>query len=263
MNLGLEKKVVLVTAASKGIGKAIAQEFVAEGCDVIITSRSVENLHTTAKEIEAAYGKKVDLVRCDLNIKEDIHSVFMFIMEKYGRLDVLVNNCGGPPAGFFDDLPDENWEFAYKQVLMSAVRFTKLALPVMKTNKWGRIINITSISAIQPVDNLILSNTFRSGLTAFSKTLSEQVAQEGITINNVAPGYTLTDRMSELVKKRSEQNSISEEEVLTGMVKNIPMMRMASPAEIAASVAFLASERAAYITGVTLHVDGGYIKGLF
>ncbi|MHC1736552.1 MAG: SDR family oxidoreductase [Ignavibacteriaceae bacterium] len=263
MNLGLEKKVVLVTAASKGIGKAIAQGFVAEGSDVIITSRSVENLHTTAREIEAAFNKKVDVIRCDLNIKEDIHSAFMFITEKYGRLDVLVNNCGGPSAGFFDDLPDESWEFAYKQVLMSAVRLTKLALPVMKKNKWGRIINITSVSALQPVDNLILSNTFRSGLTAFSKTLSEQVAKEGITINNVAPGYTLTDRVNELVKKRAEQNSVSEDEVLAGMVKNIPMTRMASPEEIASSVAFLASERASYITGVTLHVDGGYIKGLF
>jgi 3-oxoacyl-[acyl-carrier protein] reductase len=263
MELGLNNKVVLVTAASKGIGKAIAQEFSSEGSEVIITSRSMENLHSASKEIEQITGKKIHAVRCDLNSKEDIQSVFMFLIEKFGKLDVLINNCGGPSAGFFDELPDESWEFAYKQVLMSAVRFIKLALPQMKSNNWGRIINITSISALQPVDNLILSNTFRAGLTAFSKTISEQVAKMGITVNNIAPGYTLTDRVTELIKKRSEQNMISEEEVLSNMVKNIPMARMATPSEIAASVVFLASERASYITGITLHADGGYIKGLF
>ena len=179
------------------------------------------------------------------------------------QLIFLVNNCGGPTPGFFDDLDEENWKTGFDQVLMSAVRFSKLVLPKMKDNKWGRIINITSISVKQPIDNLLLSNAFRSAVTAFAKTLSNQIGQYNITVNNVAPGLTYTGRLDELAGLRAKDANITKDEMLKKMAIDIPLKRIARPEEIASAVIYLASEIGGYITGQTFVVDGGYNKSTY
>jgi 3-oxoacyl-[acyl-carrier protein] reductase len=184
-------------------------------------------------------------------------------VDQFGSIDILVNNCGGPVTGMFQELEDFDWENAYYQILMSAVRLSKLVLPDMMRNRWGRIINITSISVKQPVDNLVLSNSLRAGLTGMAKSLSNEVAKYNITVNNVAPGMTLTRRLYELAVVEAKQKAKSHEEVLAEMAKKVPMNRLGRPEEIAAVVLFLASKQASYVTGNTIQVDGGYIKSLF
>ncbi len=263
MELSLKNKVALVTASSKGIGRATAETLMNEGCRVAICSSNKENLDRAASEIAAIYGNEPLSVICDLNKPEDLENTVKAVEETYGNIDILVNNCGGPPAGYFEDLTEEQWNFSFHQVLMSAVRLTKLVLPSMKKNNWGRVINITSLSVKQPVDNLLLSNTFRTGLTAFAKTISNQYGRYGITINTIAPGYTLTARLYELAIDEAKRTGKSHEEVLASMAAKVPMERLGKPEEIAYLVAFLASERAGYITGTTIPVDGGVIKSTF
>jgi 3-oxoacyl-[acyl-carrier protein] reductase len=263
MDLFLKGKNVLVTAASMGIGRASAEEFIKEGANVAISSRITENLNRAASEIEINYGVKPFTVACDLDNKGDIDSAAGQVIEKFGSIDVLVNNCGGPAPGYFETLTDEEWQDAFGQVLMSAIRFTRLVLPGMKERKWGRIINITSLSVKQPIENLILSNSLRNAVTAFSKTLSTQVGRYNITINNVAPGYTLTSRIHELAEVRAKAAGTTPDKILESMTEDVPMKRLASPDEVAALVTFLASERAGYITGSTIGVDGGAVKSTY
>lgn len=263
MELNLTGKNVLVTAASMGIGRAAAEQFIKEGCNVAICSRNQDNLLKAVKEIKSLYNVEPLWVVCDINKLDDIENTFKVVTETLGNIDILVNNCGGPRAGFFEELNDSDWDFAFKQILMSAVRFTRLVLPGMKEKKWGRIINVTSLSVKQPVDNLILSNSLRSAVTAFAKTLSNQVGKYNITINNVAPGYTLTSRIYELAVIRAKQLGVSHEEVLSSMANEVPMKRLASPEEVASLIVYLASEQAGYITGATISVDGGIIKATY
>jgi 3-oxoacyl-[acyl-carrier protein] reductase len=183
-------------------------------------------------------------------------------LRRHGRIEVLVTNNGGPPAGYFDELDDEAWWSAHRLTLMSAVRLIRAVLPTMRAQTWGRIVNITSVSVKQPIDNLLLSNVYRPGVVGLAKTLSSQLAAEGITINNVAPSYTRTDRVLELAQARAAEEGRTVDQVLAGTTASNPMGRMGDPEELAALVAFLASERAAYITGTTIQVDGGYAKGL-
>lgn len=263
MDLQIKGKTALVTASSLGIGRAAAEMLLKEGCRVVICSRNKENLISTAKEIKESVNLEPLWVLCDLNKPADIENLFNVVKSHYGDVDILVNNCGGPPPGFFENLNDENWNLGYEQVLMSAVRLTRMVLPAMKEKKWGRIINITSISVKQPVDNLILSNAFRSAVTAFAKTLSNQVGKDNITINNVAPGYTLTSRLYELAVSRAKLLGESHEHVLASMAADVPMKRLARPDEVAAMILFLASEQAAYITGLTIPVDGGITRSTY
>lgn len=263
MNLNLQNKVVLVTAASTGIGRAVAELFLQENCNVVICSSNTEKLKNTVAEIKEKFKCEVLYIKCDINKKEEIENTVSFVIEKFGRLDILVNNCGGPVPGFFETLSEENWNFAFDQVLKSAVRFTKLALPKMKENNWGRIINITSISVKQPIDNLLLSNAFRSAVTAFAKTLSNQVGQFNITVNNVAPGLTLTGRLEELAKVRANEAKISKDEMIIKMANDIPLKRLAKPEEIASAVVYLASEIGGYVNGQTIVVDGGLNKSTY
>jgi 3-oxoacyl-[acyl-carrier protein] reductase len=237
--------------------------FLHEGCNVTICSSSSEKISIAAKELEHIENGNLFFTKCNINNPEEIEITVNTAVNRFGNIDILVNNCGGPTPGFFDDLSEENWENAYDQVLMSAVRFTKLVLPNMKKNNWGRIINISSISVKQPIDNLLLSNTFRSGLTAFSKTLSNQVGKHNITINNVAPGLTLTNRLDELAELRAKDSSISKEEMLKRMAEDIPLKRLAKPEEIAAIVVFLASVQGSYINGQTIVADGGFNKSTY
>ncbi len=263
MDLQIKDKTVLITASSLGIGRATAELFLKEGCRVVICSSNKENLLTASKEIKAAINLEPFWVVCDLNKPADIENLYNVVKSHYGPVDILVNNCGGPTPGFFETLEDEQWNKGYEQVLMSAVRLTRLVLPDMKERKWGRVINITSISVKQPVDNLILSNVFRSGVTAFAKTLSNQVGRYNITVNNVAPGYTLTARLYELAVSRAKAKGESHEQVLASMTTDVPMKRLARPDEVASAILFLASEQAAYITGLTIPVDGGITRATY
>jgi len=263
MEPGLKRKTVLVTASSKGIGKATAEAFAAEGCKVAICSRTKDELIEVAKEINTKYGIDPLWCVCDLNKTSDIERVYKAAADQYGSVDILVNNCGGPSPGQFSELDDNDWKFASDQVLMSVVRLSRLVLPEMIKKEWGRIINITSISVKQPVDNLILSNSLRAGVTGFAKSLSNEVGKFNITVNNVAPGLTLTHRLYELAVIEAKNENKSHEDVLVDMAKRVPMNRLGAPEEIANAIVFLASKQAGYITGTTIQVDGGYTKGLF
>ncbi len=261
MNFGLKNKNVIVTASSKGIGKAVAKVFLEESANVAICSSNIENLIEAGKELQS-YSENLIWKECDLNDENSIGDFLAFVKEKFGTVDVLVNNCGGPAPGTFETLSDEDWINGYKQVLRSATLFTKGVLPGMKEKGWGRIINITSISVKQPIENLMLSNTFRAGLTGFAKTLSREIGQFGITVNNVAPGYTMTGRLRELAEIRAEKQGKTVEEIFAEMGKTAPLNRIGKPEEIANVVVFLASEKAAYVTGTTIQVDGGETKSL-
>ena len=262
MDLGLKDRVAIVAASSKGLGKACALELAREGARVVICARDPASLAAAAEEIETATGAEVLAVEADLMQDAQIRHLVGEVLDRFGRIDILVTNNGGPPAGYFADFDDEAWLAAHQLTLMSAVRLIRAVLPAMRAQRWGRIINIASVSVKQPIDNLLLSNVYRPGVIGLAKTLSAQLAAEGITVNNVAPGYTRTDRVLDLARARAASGDQTIEAVLAGTAANVPMQRMGEPAELAALVAFLASERAAYITGATIQVDGGYVAGL-
>ncbi|MGD2205278.1 MAG: SDR family oxidoreductase [Anaerolineae bacterium] len=257
MDLGLMDRVAIVAASSRGLGRACALELAREGAHVVICARHAQDLEAAADEIQAEMWLAVDLTD-----PAQIQHLADETLRRYGRIDVLVTNNGGPPAGYFDGFDDKDWLTAHQLTLMSAVRLIRAVLPTMRAQQWGRIVNITSVSVKQPIDNLLLSNTYRPGVVGLAKTLSMQVAADGITINNVAPSYTRTDRVVELVESRAADEGKSADKVLDEITADFPMKRMAEPEELAALVAFLASERASYITGTTIQVDGGYVQGL-
>lgn len=263
MDLQIKNKTVLVSASSSGIGKATAESFLKEGCKVAILSSNKDNLINATEEIKRNIDEEPIWVVCDINKPKDVENAVDAVVESLGPIDILVNNCGGPAPGTFDDITNDNWDKAYDQVLMSAVRFIKKVLPGMKDRNWGRIINITSISVKQPIENLLLSNTFRSGLTALSKSLSNEIGKYNVTINNVAPGFTLTSRLYELAVEKSKNTGESHEHVLASMTNEVPMARLARPDEVASMVVYLASKLAGYITGQTITVDGGFTKSTY
>lgn len=262
MDLGLKERIAVVAASSRGLGKACALELAREGAQVIISARDGARLAATAAEIRDITGIEVLPIETDLTNAAQIQNLVNVTLQRYDHIDILVTNNGGPPAGFFDDLDDQAWLTAHQMTLMSAVRLIRAVLPIMRARQWGRIINITSVSVKQPIDNLLLSNVYRPGVIGLAKTLSAQVAADGITINNVAPGYTRTDRVLELAQARAAAQGQTMEKVLADTTASYPMKRMGEPEELAALVAFLASERASYITGTTIQVDGGYVKGI-
>ena len=262
MDLGLKDRVALVAASSQGLGKACALELAREGAKVVICARDADSLAATAAEISAATGGEVTWLAIDLTDPVQIRHLADEIVRRYSRIDILVTNAGGPPSGYFDDFDDEAWFTAHQLTLMSAVRLIRAVLPAMRAQQWGRIVNITSVSVKQPLDNLLLSNVYRPGVVGLAKTLSAQVAADGITVNNVAPGYTRTARVVQLAEARAAREGKTVEQALAETVASYPMQRMGEPEELAALVAFLASERAGYITGTTIQVDGGYCRGL-
>jgi 3-oxoacyl-[acyl-carrier protein] reductase len=262
MELGLKNRVAIVAASSRGLGRACAQELAREGASVVICARGLERLSATADEIRSATGANVLPLQVDLTDAGQIRTLTEETLRRFGRIDVLVTNNGGPPMGYFDDIDDEAWLAAHQLTLLSAVRLIRAVLPAMRDQHWGRIINITSISVKQPIDHLLLSNVYRPGVVGLAKTLSSQVAAEGITINNVAPDHFRTDRVLELDKARAAREGKTLEQVESESAAAWPMKRKGEPEELAALVAFLASERASYITGTTIAVDGGAAKGL-
>jgi 3-oxoacyl-[acyl-carrier protein] reductase len=262
MDLGLKERTAIVAASSRGLGKACALELAREGATVVICARDPQGLAMAADQIRAVTSSEVVAVQADLIDPAQIRDLVEEALRLFGRIDVLVTNNGGPPAGAFDRFGDEAWLEAHQLTLLSAVRLIRAVLPTMRAQRWGRIVNITSVSVKQPMNNLLLSNVYRPGVVALAKTLSTQLAAEGITVNNVAPGYTRTDRVLELAEALSYDEGRSVEEILAERASSIPAGRMGEPQELAALVAFLASERASYITGTTIQVDGGDVQSL-
>jgi 3-oxoacyl-[acyl-carrier protein] reductase len=262
MDFGLKGRVALVTGASSGIGKAIALAFAAEGVRLAIASRSQERLKAASEEIRPVAGVAPLLIRCDVTSEEEIRSMIAKANSELGKIDILVCNAGGPPSGNFESFSSDDWDNAFKLNLKSTVNLCKVVVPTMKTRKWGRIINITSIAALQPADNLMLSNSVRAGVHGFTKSLSNEVASFGITVNCICPGYTRTERLNELAEQISKSKRTSVKDVYADWQKAIPMDRLADPMELGYLAAFLASERAAYITGVAINIDGGFIKSI-
>lgn len=263
MELGLQNKIAFVAAASRGLGRAVAEELAREGASLILCARNPESLNATCEAIRLQTGAEVLGISADLAINADIERAVAQGLERFKRIDILVTNVGGPPAGTFENLSRQMWEEATQLLLMSVVDLTRLILPGMKERRWGRILNITSIAAKQPVQNLMLSNSVRAAVTGMARTLANEVAPYGITINNLLPGYTRTERVIQLAQTIAEKEGISPAEVQSRWEAEIPMQRLGEPEEFAALAAFLASERAAYITGSSIAVDGGWIRSLF
>ena len=262
MDLGLRNRVAIVTGSSLGIGKAIAHGLAEEGARVTICARNEDRLREAAKEIESSTGTEVLPVRVDLRDKEDIRLLVKTTVEKFGRADILVNNTGGPPPALFLETSLEDWRDAVNSLLMSVINCCRKVIPYMKKRRWGRIINMTSFAAKQPAERLVLSNAIRAGILGLTKTLSNELAEYGILVNAVCPGWTLTRRVEELARSTAEKTGKTYVEVIAEWASTIPLKRLAQPEEIANLVVFLASERASYITGAVIQVDGGLIKSL-
>ncbi|MFA1820055.1 SDR family oxidoreductase [Virgibacillus oceani] len=263
MDLGLQGKSVIVLAASKGLGKATAKQFATEGAHVLISSRNKEELQKTRDEIRSETGNNhVEYTVCDITVAQSVKELVSKAVELYGTVDILINNAGGPPAGIFDKVDDRDWQNAFELNLLSFVRAIREVLPHMRNHGSGHIINLASSSIKQPIDNLILSNTFRAGMVGFSKSLSQELAQDNILINTIGPGRIATDRVAHLDNVKAEKLNIAYEEVKSQSEKSIPMGRYGTPEEFANMVVYLCSSANTYITGQSLLVDGGMVKAL-
>jgi 3-oxoacyl-[acyl-carrier protein] reductase len=262
MDLGLEGKVALVMAASKGLGKAVATELAREGASVVISSRDEETLAQTAAEIADETGAEVDPRAADITRAQEIQALVSHAADRFGGLDVLVNNTGGPPAGTFEDFGDEDWQAAFELVLLSLIRAVRGVLPLMRERGGGRIVNIASSSIKQPIENLIFSNTFRAGILGLAKSLSVELAPDGILINTLGPGRISTARSRAMDESNAQAAGVPVEEVRGRFESQIPLGRYGEPEELARVAAFLASPANSYVTGQAILVDGGMVRAL-
>ena len=260
MDLGLLDKVALVTAASRGLGAAVARRFALEGARVALCARDLEHARTTAERISQATGAEVIGLKADVSVPGDVEALVRQTIERFGRIDILIVNAGGPPAGTFDTLRSEQWEQATQLTLMSAVRLCYAVIPQMKQQGGGSIVFVTSNSVKQPVANLILSNSVRMAVIGLMKSLSLEQAASGIRFNAVAPGWTITERVTELLNAWAKANGTTPEQEAASIIAGIPLGRMGQPEEFANAAVFLASPAASYITGVTLAIDGGVTR---
>jgi len=256
-------RIALVAAASQGLGRAAAAALASDGCSVAICSRRRDAIERAAADIAGATGRDIAPLVADLSRPGEPERVVRETVERFGGLDVLVTNTGGPRSATFDALTDEDWQQAFDSLLMSVVRLSRAAIPHMRARGGGRILHITSVAVKQPVAGLMLSNAVRAAVAGLSKTLAAELAKDRILVNSVAPGFTRTERVTELTRATAERERTSAEAVEQRIVADIPMRRLGEAAEFGNAVAFLASDRASYITGTTIQVDGGYIKGIF
>jgi len=262
VDLGLRGKVALVVASSKGLGRAVARELGAEGASLVMCARGEAALEAARREVVDETGADVLAVAADVASTEGVEQVTRLALERFGRVDILVINAGGPPAGTFDKHDWKAWQSAVDLTLRSAVELTRAVLPGMRERRWGRIVAVNSIAAKQPVDNLMLSNSIRAAVTGFLRTLANEVAPAGVTVNTILPGYTRTERVEQLADANARKEGIDQKEILSRFEREIPMRRLGEPREFGALAAFLCSERASYITAQSIAVDGGWIKGL-
>jgi 3-oxoacyl-[acyl-carrier protein] reductase len=262
MDLGLEGKVALVAASSRGLGRAVALRLAQEGARVTICARGRQDLIDTAEEIRGATERPVLAIPANIVDQDAAPALVEATVEEFGRLDILVTNAGGPPPGAFLDFTSQDWERAAQLTLMSAIRLCYAAAPVMEKQGTGSILAMTSITVKQPLTNLVLSNSLRLGVTGLVKTLADELAPFGIRVNALCPGWTRTERVDQLLEDRARRNDTSPEEEAARIASDIPLGRMGAPEEFAAVAAFLVSEAASYVNGVSLLVDGGMYRGV-
>ncbi|MCL5669748.1 MAG: SDR family oxidoreductase [Acidobacteria bacterium] len=262
MNLGLKNRVAIVAASSQGLGKAVAVGLAREGTKLALCARTESTLSATAEEIRKETSVEVLDRAIDVTNYEQVRSFVAETAGRYGRVDICVANAGGPPAKPFAETTVEDWQAGVDLNLMSTLYFVREVLPLMQKQRWGRIITITSASVKQPIDNLVLSNSVRSAVAGLMKSLSNEYGKDNILVNNVCPGYTLTSRLDELSAKLAKSEGIDPKEVQARWASQTPLQRLGQPEEFANMVVFLASERASYITGVSIAVDGGLVKGI-
>ena len=259
MDLGLRDKVALVAAASRGLGRAIAAELAAEGAGVVVCARGEARLRQAAGEIAGASGARVVPIVADVSQAGDRERLAESALAAFGRVDILVTNSGGPPAGSFESTGPEAWRAAVELLLASAVELTRAFLPGMRQRRFGRVLNVTSISVKQPVENLILSNSLRAAVTGMARSLANEVAAFGVTVNNLLPGYTRTERLDELAEAMARRDATAPQGFYARIEAEVPARRLGEPRELAALAAFLASERAGYITGQCVPINGGMV----
>src|SRR5258706_6683845 len=262
MDLGLKGRVAIVAAASTGLGRAVARELSKEGAKVAISARTAQALEKAASDIKQETGGEILHKNVDVRKEAEVSHFVSAVEARFGKVDICVTNSGGPPSKLFADTRTEEWRDAVDLLLMSTVHFARETLPRMQKNAWGRFITITSTTVKQPVDGLLLSNSVRSAVTGLGKTLAIEYAKYGISENNVCPGYTATDRLGEFAEAGAGRNKVSVADVVEGWKKQIPAGRLGTPEEVAAVVTFLASERAAYVNGTSIAIDGGIVRSL-
>jgi 3-oxoacyl-[acyl-carrier protein] reductase len=263
MEFGIRGKTAIVCGSSRGLGRACAEALAGEGVNLVMNARGFDSIFTAARTVSEKFGVEAVPVAADITHPDAPDTLAKAAHDRFGGADILVNNAGGPTPGGFLDLSDDEWEKAFRLTLLSAVRMSRAALPFMLEKGWGRIVNLTSLSVKQPIGGLILSNSLRSAVVGMAKTLSQEVAARGVTVNNIATGTFDTERIRSIFQDRANRQGITVEQVRAAQESAIPMGRMGRPEELAWLVAFLASERGGYITGATIQVDGGQFAGLF
>jgi 3-oxoacyl-[acyl-carrier protein] reductase len=262
MDLGLKNKVALVAASSQGIGRAAAECFAAEGCRVAMCARNQPGLHAAAEKIRKQHNAEVFAEAFDVTDASAVSAFVAAVARQFGGVDICVTNAGGPPAKGFLACTLEDWQHAVDANFLSTVYFAREVIPHMQRKRWGRIITLTSITTKQPVPDLVLSNAVRAAVVGLVKSLANEFGKDGILVNNVGPGFTATDRLKELAKTRAKASGKTEQEMFEAWATEAPLKRLGEPREVADTIVWLASERASYITGQTLLVDGGIYKGL-
>lgn len=262
MDLGLKGRAAAVAASSRGLGRATARALAAEGANVALCGRDRARVAEAAEAIARETGARTMAVVADVSVAEDCRRFVDTAAAELGRLDILVTNTGGPPPGGFDAVSPEDWDSAFRVTLANVVHLVRAAVPHMRRNGWGRILNVASLSAKQPIDGLVLSNAFRPAIAGLAKTLAGELGPDGILVNTLCPGYTRTDRLQEVAEARARKAGKTPEQVLAELAAGVPLGRVGTPEEFAAVAAFLCSERASFVSGTTIAVDGGACKGL-
>tara|TARA_Y100000741_G_scaffold351243_1_gene322136 strand:- start:1061 stop:1852 length:792 start_codon:yes stop_codon:yes gene_type:complete len=263
MDLSIKGKNALVCASSQGLGRSAAVDLAKEGVNLAICSRNKDKINLVKEEIEQTSDVKVVAIEADLSSEKDISDLYQKAKKELNAIDILINNNGGPPPSTFEELTDEDWQRTFNSTMMSAIRLSKLVLPDMKNNKWGRIINISSVSVKTPVNGLFLSNSIRMGVLGWAKALSDEVAPHGITVNSVCPGTTKTERIEQILNAQSKSSGKDKSEIEESMANSIPMLRIGEASDLSALITFLASEKASYMTGLAVQVDGGSARTFY